>query len=685
MEYIIQCNKKAMVELRVENYDDCRLLLKKADQLLNESKNIDQSNNVDHQPLTEFQRNKIIQKPNVALNYMKLALKCESESHQSLSNIASTKLNICAILSLLKKHQKAIYYVYSSINDYEKALEIQRQSNQKVNEESNIPTLLQSMSLAYYNLGVENEHLRNFQQAIDSYEKGLDFAQQTPQGQALVAQFTKSIEEVRVKNQTQNQVHDRRIKLRLSNGTMRFFKDQQHISIIDTTKQDRIQSMMNSLMRTGTREQSRSTQDKSLLPSERLQQKFQQENFEKFFKKDRGKTQESRRTSNNNQDLPNQKYLNEVELPTPTASFFRVSNNGTPLLNISANQTTPINSQEQHRIKTTNTNQIRKKYLNNTQGLNKDIELDVLYERYGQKSPNNRDSENFQINRKSVQLNNTKKNRDRYSNLDVKRKHLMSQSVQRKNHTNQSGLYQQWNQQLKSELDENQEIQDIEMNIASRRELQTQNQQRKPMTQQNYRNFSQQRTPVDQSYPGNYESGQMKLDNLKIQHQLIQKPQFVQNKLLKKHYKSFKQSFKNVLVARGAVPQFNENPGDVYSMNLTNYNQSQTSNKFEPNKFQSRTQSTDHRSSFHVSQNGIMSGITNYANKPQISIQIQQRQNRLQRLRKTTQQAQAMDQSEIIYQRMTVKSPPPELEQYSAENLNKYILASSVYCAEQVQ
>jgi len=43
-------------------------------------------------------------KPNVALKYLKDALKNEIESLQPISYIASTKLNICAILSLLKRH-----------------------------------------------------------------------------------------------------------------------------------------------------------------------------------------------------------------------------------------------------------------------------------------------------------------------------------------------------------------------------------------------------------------------------------------------------------------------------------------------------------------------------------------------------------------------------------------------------
>ena len=44
-----------------------------------------------------------VQKPNVALIYLKKALKFEMETEQALCNVAGTKLNICAILSLMRK------------------------------------------------------------------------------------------------------------------------------------------------------------------------------------------------------------------------------------------------------------------------------------------------------------------------------------------------------------------------------------------------------------------------------------------------------------------------------------------------------------------------------------------------------------------------------------------------------
>lgn len=46
-----------------------------------------------------------MKKPNVALSYLKIALDNELQSGQAKINIASTKLNICAILSILKKYK----------------------------------------------------------------------------------------------------------------------------------------------------------------------------------------------------------------------------------------------------------------------------------------------------------------------------------------------------------------------------------------------------------------------------------------------------------------------------------------------------------------------------------------------------------------------------------------------------
>ena len=54
---------------------------------------------------------------------MKQALNIEQTSNQPKSHVSSTKLNICAILSQMKKHREAIEYAKSAVQDL---LEIRR-------------------------------------------------------------------------------------------------------------------------------------------------------------------------------------------------------------------------------------------------------------------------------------------------------------------------------------------------------------------------------------------------------------------------------------------------------------------------------------------------------------------------------------------------------------------------------
>lgn len=58
---------------------------------------------------------KKIHKPNVALKYMQLALEADLTNQVLPSNLASTKLNICAIYSQINKHLPALRYVKSAI------------------------------------------------------------------------------------------------------------------------------------------------------------------------------------------------------------------------------------------------------------------------------------------------------------------------------------------------------------------------------------------------------------------------------------------------------------------------------------------------------------------------------------------------------------------------------------------
>jgi tetratricopeptide (TPR) repeat protein len=119
-ENLVQLNKEGMEFLSYGNYQECHRLLKMAESLLKSATHLDGSDSSKLYALTMNNLGcyyKKISKPNVALRYMKQALEREEESQQPKSHIASTKLNICAILSQMRKHRMAIDFVSSAIRD----------------------------------------------------------------------------------------------------------------------------------------------------------------------------------------------------------------------------------------------------------------------------------------------------------------------------------------------------------------------------------------------------------------------------------------------------------------------------------------------------------------------------------------------------------------------------------------
>lgn len=136
-------------------------------------------------------------KPNVALRYMKSALKSEERSGQPKSHIASTKLNICAILSLLHKHSEAIKFVDSAIYDLTDTLRLIKiqlipnpHKKMKVLAQYNISAKLldsvsemtskqsrssleQTLGVAYYNLAVEHEYCKEYEEAMEAFRRSM--------------------------------------------------------------------------------------------------------------------------------------------------------------------------------------------------------------------------------------------------------------------------------------------------------------------------------------------------------------------------------------------------------------------------------------------------------------------------------------------------------------------------------
>jgi tetratricopeptide (TPR) repeat protein len=141
---------------------------------------------------------KKVKKPKVAYRYMLKALELEEQCDLPESHLASTKLNICAILSSMSKHTEAVQYANSACSDLIEALKlikIKCLPDDKMNraiehfsinlkklahaDPGNRPLLHQTLSIAYYNLAVEFEYIQNFEEAMKTYSKAKYFANLT--------------------------------------------------------------------------------------------------------------------------------------------------------------------------------------------------------------------------------------------------------------------------------------------------------------------------------------------------------------------------------------------------------------------------------------------------------------------------------------------------------------------------
>merc|ERR1719498_892078 len=104
-----------------------------------------------------------------ALSYLRRALTMEVELNTDEVTLAGTHLNICAILSKLEKHDKAVEHALS-------ALEL---INTLVNKTS--PEMLSQddysvLAIAYHNVAVERDFLQQYEKAAAAFQQGYQVA-----------------------------------------------------------------------------------------------------------------------------------------------------------------------------------------------------------------------------------------------------------------------------------------------------------------------------------------------------------------------------------------------------------------------------------------------------------------------------------------------------------------------------
>ena len=190
---------------------------------------------------------KKVNKPNVALRYMLEALRSDVDNKAPLSHIASTKLNICAILSILGKHLTAIQFAREAVTHLEHTLK-ELSDPECVDRYTNIDkkSLLITTTIAYFNLAAEYEHSKDVRASLDAYGKVIVYAQQSNLTElrkyALEAKAKLSgrLDHIRVNSSM-------REYLREEHGATRSFNDSFHISYIND--QIRKRNLMKSYIR----------------------------------------------------------------------------------------------------------------------------------------------------------------------------------------------------------------------------------------------------------------------------------------------------------------------------------------------------------------------------------------------------------------------------------------------------
>lgn len=95
--------------------------------------------------------------------YLKNALDLEDDYPSDSTNLAGTHLNLCAVYSQLGDHDKALENAIQ-------ALDILSSCREKKTN------LLETLMIAYHNVGTENEHLNQRKNAIHFYKKGYDLS-----------------------------------------------------------------------------------------------------------------------------------------------------------------------------------------------------------------------------------------------------------------------------------------------------------------------------------------------------------------------------------------------------------------------------------------------------------------------------------------------------------------------------
>jgi tetratricopeptide (TPR) repeat protein len=163
------CNLLAMTYLQQEDFNMVLELLKKAE-ILTERDPAGRAATFNNLACYYRRQGKL----HAALQYLQKALKIESKL-TNVQNPADTHINACAVLSQLGRHQTALEHAQQALILLQEELLSPPGSDAPAAPPA--ADRIAVLSIAYHNIGVEQEFLKRLDQSILSYRKGVEVAE----------------------------------------------------------------------------------------------------------------------------------------------------------------------------------------------------------------------------------------------------------------------------------------------------------------------------------------------------------------------------------------------------------------------------------------------------------------------------------------------------------------------------
>ncbi|KAG7390213.1 hypothetical protein PHYBOEH_007064 [Phytophthora boehmeriae] len=168
------CNLLAMSFLQQDNYAVTIDLLKKAE-LLTQHHHPDERATTLNNLACYYRR---LGKLHAAMTSLKRALELE-KGLANVRNAADTQLNMCAVLSQLGKHQEALEHAQEALITLQEGfIQGKRTAETATTDGDAKLDRISVMCIAYHNIGVEQEYLKDYAESVASYKKGVGLAEQ---------------------------------------------------------------------------------------------------------------------------------------------------------------------------------------------------------------------------------------------------------------------------------------------------------------------------------------------------------------------------------------------------------------------------------------------------------------------------------------------------------------------------